>query len=132
MGSLIPLNQVDGSYQTGDVYPGFQSQDGSLILPTFSLVPNSFIRFTSGVAPADLLMASMASSHILYIHLEEVGVGFELKTSQTVSRRAIHLATATGVEHNVLNQSVTPAMLASPVITRMFSCVNARGIPPAA
>ena len=39
---------------------GFQGQGG-------------FLRFTSGVTPADLLTASMTSSRIPYMHVAEVG-----------------------------------------------------------
>ena len=43
----------------GDVSPGFQSQRGSPHMRASSLVYNGIIRFTSGVTPADLLVAIM-------------------------------------------------------------------------
>ena len=39
----------------------------------FSPVRSGFLRFTSGVTPASLLMASMEASHVSYMHLAEVG-----------------------------------------------------------
>ena len=53
--ALIPLFLT-----SGDVSPGFQSQGGSHILYTSLNAYSQFIRFISGVSPADLLMASMA------------------------------------------------------------------------
>ena len=42
-------------------------------LPALSPACNEFLRFTSGVTPADLLAASMAASHIAYMHVAVVG-----------------------------------------------------------
>ena len=39
----------------------------------FSPAHNRFLRFTSGVIPANLLMASMTAIHISYMHVAEVG-----------------------------------------------------------
>ena len=40
-----------------------------------------FLRFTSGVTPADLVMASIAASHVSYMHLGEVGILLQIRTS---------------------------------------------------
>ena len=45
----------------GDICLGFQSQGGFLYLHNSSLACNWFLRFTSGVTPADLLAVSMAA-----------------------------------------------------------------------
>ena len=55
-GLLIPL-----FWTSGNICPGFQSQGRSLRLHTSSPAHNGFLRFTSGVTPADLLAASMAA-----------------------------------------------------------------------
>ena len=55
---------------------------------------NGFLRFTSGVTPADVLMASMAASHIPYMNVAEVGY-WDSETSRAVSRHAIHSAAVT-------------------------------------
>ena len=44
----------------GNVCPGFQNKDGSLLLCALSPVCNRFLRFTSNATPADLLTASIA------------------------------------------------------------------------
>ena len=52
MGLLIPL-----FWTSGDVYPGFHSQGGSLACFLACVI----IRFTSGVTPADCIEVSMAA-----------------------------------------------------------------------
>ena len=47
-----------------NVCPGFQSQCKSSCLHTLSPVCNLFLRVTSGMIPAELLVASMAVSHL--------------------------------------------------------------------
>ena len=65
---------IDAPFGTsGDICPAFQSHGGSLNLHALSPACNGFFRFTSGVTPADLLMASMVVKsfriHIL-VHIE--------------------------------------------------------------
>ena len=52
MGPLIPL-----FWTSGDVYPGFQSQGGSLACFLACVI----LKFTSGVIPADCIEVSMAA-----------------------------------------------------------------------
>ena len=61
-----------------------------------SPVHNGFLRFTSGVTPADLLAASMAVFPTCYICSRGRMLGFDRETSHTISRRPIHSATAIG------------------------------------
>ena len=56
LGPLKPLFWI-----SFDVWPRFQSQRGSPRLHASSPECNRFLRFTSGVIPADLLVASMAA-----------------------------------------------------------------------
>ena len=56
MGPLIPL-----FWTSGGVCSGFQSQGGFPGLHAFSPVHNGFLRFTSGVTPADCIEVSMAA-----------------------------------------------------------------------
>ena len=53
-GPLIPL-----FWTSGHVCPGFQSQGGFSHLCALLPTHNGFLRFTSGMTPADLLAASM-------------------------------------------------------------------------
>ena len=48
-------------WASGDVCPGFQSQSGFPHLWAFSPAHSDFHRFTCGVTPTDLLVASMAT-----------------------------------------------------------------------
>ena len=64
MGPLIPL-----FWTSGDVYPRFQSQVGLAHLCDLLPVCNGFIRFSSGVTPADLLAGSMAVEPFLSTYL---------------------------------------------------------------
>ena len=57
MGPLIPLFGT-----SGDICPGFQSQDG---LACMLSCLHATLRFTSGATPADLLTASMAAEPLL-------------------------------------------------------------------
>ena len=52
---------------------GFKARVDHPLLACFVDVHNGFLRFTSGVTPANLLMASMAASHIPYMYVAEVG-----------------------------------------------------------
>ena len=79
----------------GDICSGFQSQGGSPHLHALSPASNGFFRFTSGLAPAQLLAASMTaipfSIHILAYIQVLVGLVFEIKcatASQGVTRRS--------------------------------------------
>ena len=56
MGLLIPLFLT-----SGDVFSGFQSQGQFPNLHASLPGHNGYLRFTSGVTPADLLVASMAA-----------------------------------------------------------------------
>ena len=53
MGPLIPL-----LWTSGDVRPGFQSQDGSLFVCFLAIV---IFRFASGMTPADCVEVSMTA-----------------------------------------------------------------------
>ena len=53
------------NFVSGNVYPGFQMAGGFPCLYASPLVCNGFLRFTSGATPADLLMASIVTSHLL-------------------------------------------------------------------
>ena len=52
MGQLIPLSST-----SGDICPGFQSQDGSLVCVFACLI----LRFISGATPADCVEVSMVA-----------------------------------------------------------------------
>ena len=52
LGPLIPV-----LWTSGDVYPGFQSQGGSLACFLACVI----LRFTSGATPVDFFVASMAA-----------------------------------------------------------------------
>ena len=67
-------------------------------------VHNRFLRFTSGATPADLLAASMAASCVPYMHICSRGrmLEFDRETSCTISRCAIHSATATRFKSTIL------------------------------
>ena len=56
MGPLIPL-----FWTSGDVSSGFQSQSGQPYSSCVEACVTCCLRFTSGVIPADLLVASMAA-----------------------------------------------------------------------
>ena len=56
VGLLIPL-----FWTSGDVCLGFKIQGGFPRLCVLSLMRNGFLRFTSGVTPADLLATSMVA-----------------------------------------------------------------------
>ena len=64
---VSPLGLVGGGalislfWTSGDICPGFQSQGRSPHLCALSSVYNGFLRFTSGVTPADLSAASMVA-----------------------------------------------------------------------
>ena len=60
-------------WTSGDVSPGFQSQEWIPHLCALSPACNEFLRFTSGATPADLLAATMAAGCIPYMHVAEVG-----------------------------------------------------------
>ena len=66
VGPLISL-----LWTSGDIWPGFQSQVGSLTCLLLSPVCNGFLRFNSGVTPANLLAARMAACHVLYMHVAQ-------------------------------------------------------------
>ena len=51
---------------------GFEARVDPL-LACFVTCMNGFLRFTSGVTPADLLMGSMAAGHIPHMHVSEIG-----------------------------------------------------------
>ena len=68
MGPLIPLFGT-----SGDVSSGFQSQSGFCLIRTWRRHTSNVtysLRFTSGAAPADLLVASMAAGPISPTHMQ--------------------------------------------------------------
>ena len=71
MGPLIPL-----FWTSGDVSSGFQSQSGQATLFTFGedIYVTHGLRFTSGVTPAYLLAASIATKLISSTYLQQ-GIG---------------------------------------------------------
>ena len=44
-----------------------------MVDPLLACFCNGFLRFTYGATPADLLMTNMATSHVPYMHVAEVG-----------------------------------------------------------
>ena len=65
VGLMVPL-----FWTTGHVCSGFQNQGGSSHLHTSSPACNRILRFTSGVTPADLLLASMAVQPFSSMYLQ--------------------------------------------------------------
>ena len=65
VGPLIPLFCT-----SGNVSPGFQSQGGSPFLYALLPICNRILRFTSGVTPVDLLVASMTVELFQSIYLQ--------------------------------------------------------------
>ena len=56
-------------WTSSNVCPGFQRQGGSPHLHDLSPVWNRILRFTSGVTPADLMVASMAAEPFQSMYL---------------------------------------------------------------
>ena len=60
-------------WTSGDICPEFQSQDGFPYLHALSPVHNGFLRFTSGMTPADLHGSQAVSSMYLHLHTSIAG-----------------------------------------------------------
>ena len=60
---ISPFCRADDTllWTSGDVCPGFQSQGGFPCLHASLAVNNGFLRFTSGVTPADCIEVTMAA-----------------------------------------------------------------------
>ena len=89
---LIPLFCT-----SGDICPGFQSHYRFPCLNSWSAVYNGFLRFTSGVTPADLLMTSMVVEPFQSIYLH-TSIG-----GSPIQDQACHCLTACNKVDALLN-----------------------------
>ena len=69
---MVPL--ISLFWTSGDVSSGFQSQIGQPSSHFGRGICDMFLRFTSGVTPLPVYIASIAASHLPLVHVsEEVG-----------------------------------------------------------
>ena len=86
---LGPLTHLFST--SDDVCPGFQSQDGSLHLHASSHVHNGTLRFTYGVTPADLLVASTAAEPFTSTYLPTSSGGAHDRYSEELLSMFSHI-----------------------------------------
>ena len=76
LGTLIPLFQT-----SGDISSGFQSQSGFCLIQTLWSIHDIYsLRFTSGVTPLPVYMASIVAGRFPHIHLS-AEVGCRIRTT---------------------------------------------------
>ena len=78
---------------TGNIYLGFQSRGGSPCLHALLPAYNGFLRFTSGVTPADLLVLSTVAEPFQFTYTCKSIGGAQVRiecTSQHVTRQTLY------------------------------------------